>query len=275
MARTLQRIQDDIYFSILQTPLSSLLTSTSKTAVWRLWVYIFSYAIWVHEQIVSKNAENSRSQNQPNLRQTILNYHDGLNLVWKNGQFQYDLTNVTDTETRKIIDRCAVLETNDGEIVVKIAKDINGNLEKVSLIEKQRIEAYLKLIGVPGIKMRLISENADLLKSNLTCYVNPLIIDLETGQLLSSPSPTFPVKDAIKNYLENLEFNGTFVKDYYRRTITDAEGIELVVINSIESKYASFPFVNIGEFKIGQAGYYKQLDSDLTIQYLPYVLVSN
>jgi hypothetical protein len=275
MTRTFQRIQDDIYFSILQTPLSGLLTSTSKTAVWRLWVNIFSYAIWVHEQISGRNAENSRSQNLPNLKETILNYHDGLDLVWQNGNFEYNLTNVVDAAERKIINRCAVLEPNDGGLVVKIAKDNNGNLEKVSAQEKIRIKAYLKIIGVPGIKIDLISENADLLKSNLTVYVNPLIIDLQTGQLLSSATTIYPVKEAIDNYLKKLEFNGTFVKDYYRRTITDAEGVELVIVNSLESKYASYPFTAMGEFKLGQAGYYKQLDADLTIEYKPYVLVSN
>ena len=109
---------------------------------------IFSFVIRIHEQIVSKNAENSRPQNLPNFIATVLNFHDGLDLVFKNGQFQYDLTNVLDASARKIIARCAVLESNDEEIVVKIAVENNGNLEPATQPQADRILAYLKKMKV-------------------------------------------------------------------------------------------------------------------------------
>lgn len=250
-------------------------TSTSKVSIWRLWVWTFAFVIWLHEKIVEANANNSRPQNQANFRQAILDYHDGLDLVWKDGQFKYDLTGVTDAEARKIVDRCAVLESDDGELVVKIATDNNGVLEPVTLVQQSRVEAYIKKIKVPGIRIRLVNEVADLIKVSLTVYVNPLVIDLTTGQLLSSTTPVYPVKDAINVYLANLEFDGAFVKDFFRTTLKDAEGIELVVINQCQSKFAAYPFLDIGEWKIPEAGYYKINDEDLTINYLPYVLANN
>ena len=60
MGRTLQDIQKQIYDKIAETSALSGLTSTSKVAIWRLWVYIVSFALWVHEQVVETNAENSR-----------------------------------------------------------------------------------------------------------------------------------------------------------------------------------------------------------------------
>jgi hypothetical protein len=236
---------------------------------------IIAFAISFHEKIVEANANNSRPQNQANFRQSILDYHDGLDLVWKDGQFKYDLTGVTDAENRKIIDRCAVLESDDGELVVKIATDNSGNLEPVTLVQQTRIEAYIKKIKVPGISIRLVNQAADLIKTSLTVYVNPLVIDLVTGQLLSGTTPVYPIKDAINLYLANLEFDGAFVKDFFRTTLKDAEGIELVVIDFCQSKYAAFPFVDVGEWKIPEAGYFKINDENLTINYLPYDLANN
>lgn len=158
---------------------------------------------------------------------------------------------------------------------MKIATENNGSLQPIPTIKVNRILAYIKKIKVPGIKVRLINTDADLLKSVLTVYVNPLIIDLQTGKLLSVEGDVFPVKDAIKSYLQNLEFNGAFVKDFYRRTITDEFGIELVTIDVLQQKFGSFPFSDLGEFKVANSGYYKQLDADLTINYVPYVLENN
>jgi hypothetical protein len=117
-----------------------------------------------------------------------------------------------------------------------------------------------------------VNQTADLIKVNLTVYVNPLVIDLATGKLLSSTTDVYPIKEAIDLYLANLEFNGAFVKDFFRTTLKDATGIELVVINSIQSKFAAFPFIDMGEWKIPDAGYFKILEENLTINYLPYVL---
>lgn len=248
--------------------------TTSKVAIWRLWVWIFAFVIWNIEKAVKQNALNSRPQNLPNFRDAVLNYHDGLDLVWKDGAFMYDLTGVTDAEERKIIDRCAVLESNDGELVVKIAKDNAGELEPVTTAEQTRIIEYLRQIKVPGVKIRLINENADLLKASLTVYVDPLIIDLDTGKQLNVTGDVFPVEDAIDNYLANLEFNGAFVKNYFIETIQNAEGINLCVADLLEWKFAAFPYTSLGEYKVPESGYFKVETGQLTINYEPYVLVN-
>lgn len=225
----------------------------------------------VHEQIVETNANNSRSQNQENLKQTMLDYHDGLDLVRKNGSWEYDLTGVIDAEERKIIDRVAVLENDEG-LVIKIATDNGGVLEPVTPDQKARIEAYVKKIKVPGIPFLLVNQAADLIKVNLTAYVNPLIIDLPTGKLLSSTTDVYPIKEAIDLYLANLEFDGAFVKNFFLTTLMKASGIKLVEINSIQSKFAAFPFIDMEQWKVPDAGYFKILEENLTINYLPYAL---
>ncbi|GEP52386.1 hypothetical protein FNO01nite_30580 [Flavobacterium noncentrifugens] len=234
-----------------------------------------SFSYMLHEQIVEANAQNSRPQNLPNLKLAVLNYHDGLELVWKDGQFQYDLTNIADAEERKIIDRCSILESDDGELVIKIATDNNGSLEPVNAAQELRIKAYLQNIKVPGVRIRLINMEADLIETNLTVYVDPALIDLETGRLLDTAGNVFPVKDAISEYLSELEFNGAFVKDYLKAKVRSAKGIKLVTIDMMRSKFAAYPFTEFGEWKIPEAGYIKIRPENLTINYLDYGLVTN
>ena len=248
--------------------------SKSYVSIWRRWVWVFAFALWLHEKIVLRNAENSRPQNQPNFKETVLNFRDGLELVWKNYQWQYDLTDVPDADARKIIGRCAVLEPDDGDIVVKIAVKDSGEWGPASDEQEARILAYLKKMKVPGVTVRLINQPADLLKVVLTVYVNPLEIDLETGRLLSAPDEIYPVLDAIESYLGNLEFNGTFVKDFFKAQIRAAAGVKLAKINSMQWKYQGFPYTDFDEWQLPESGHFRLPLEDLTIIYLSDALVS-
>lgn len=229
---------------------------------------IISYAIFVHEQIVEKNAENSRPHTIRWYREQCTNFLDGLPLTWLNGQFQYDLTNVVDVNIRKIIDRCAVLESNNGELVIKIATDNNGVLQPITPQQFIRFKTYVRQIKDAGNRIRFINTDADNLKIDLTVYVDPLIIDLQTGQLLNTTETIYPVKDAINNYLADLEFNGAFVREYFRDSLQNAKGVKLPKINELQSQFLGFPFTNIIDWKIPNAGYFKIEDTDLIINYL-------
>lgn len=235
---------------------------------------IIAYVIFVHEQIVSTNAENSRPHNVPWYLATAKAFLDGLPLVWQDGQFKYDLTGVTDADERQIIDRCAVLESADGDLVLKIATDNGGVIEPLTSEQFTRFVAYMNLVKDAGNRLRFVNQPADLLKLNLTIYVDPLIIDLTTGKQLNVDGDVHPVKEAINTYLANLEFNGAYVKTYLQDALQKATGVKLPLINSVEWKFAGFSFVTIGEIKIPEAGYFKINEEDLTINYIAYDLAT-
>lgn len=229
---------------------------------------LFSYLLFVHEQIVQANAQNSRPHTLRWYREQVLRFLDGLPLVWKDDQFKYDLTNVIDVDQRKVIDRCAVLESNNGELVIKIATDNNGSIEQVTTPQLIRFKAYMNQIKDAGNRIRIINQPGDQLKVIVTIYVDPLVIDLQTGKQLNALSNVFPVKDAIKLYLENLEFNGAFVRTFFQDALQRAVGVRVPIINNLKSQYAGFPFQTFAESKIPESGYFKINDADLTINYL-------
>lgn len=247
----------------------------STASIEMIWLEQYVDMIYNHELIVAANAANSRPQNLPNFIETVLNFHDGLPLVWIDGQFGYNLSVVENPDERKIVDRCAVLESDDGELVVKVATSVNDELVPLQVDEAERLLFYLDDLKVPGVRIRLINQEADLLKVTLNVYVDPLVIDLATGQQRNLTEEVYPVQVAIKEYLNNLEFNGAFVTNYFERAVEDKPGINLCEVVDLMHKYADFPFVDFTTFKVPQSGYFKIQDADLTINYLPYVLVNN
>jgi hypothetical protein len=241
----------------------------SLTSIENQWFDTISFGIYNHEQIVSTNALNSRPHNLSWYKEQCLNFHDGFELVWLDGQFQY---NNTVTEESKIIDRVAVLESNDGELVIKVATDNAGTIEPLSAPQLVRFENYLNLIKDAGNRLRIINQEADQLRMALNVYVDVSIIDLATGKLLNVDGDVYPVQEAVESYLANLEFNGGFVKEFFKNKLQEATGVKLPLIESIEWKYAGFDFASFGEWKIPEAGYFKIEEADLTINYLAYEL---
>lgn len=250
----------------------------SLTSVENLWFDTISFGIYNHELMVSSNALNSRPHNIAWYKEKCLSFRDGLELVWiptddkGNGYFDYNLTGVADAEERKIVDRAAVLESEDGELVIKVATDNAGTIEPLSAPQLERFVNYLQLIKDAGNRIRIINQPADLLRMTLKIYVDVSIIDLATGKLLNTDDDIYPVKDAIDSYMANLEFNGGFVKEFFKNTIHNATGVKLPLIEAMDWKYADFDWAVFGEWKIPEAGYFKIEEADLTINYLAYEL---
>lgn len=246
--------------------------STSKVAIWRLWVWVFSFIIWTHQKVMFALAAATRHNNSTSFREDILNFHDGLKLVWKNKQFQYDFTGISNPDERKIIKNCAIVENNSGRTVVKISGENN---QPVTTIQQNRVFEYIKEIKPPGAEIVLINIAPDLLKLTVTAYIDTTIIDIATGRLLSTADEVYPVKEAIYNYLKALEFNGTFVKDHLRSTAKEKEGVKLLSIDLLQRKYATFPFINCDEWVMSQSGSFSLLEENLTINYENYAMVNN
>lgn len=232
------------------------------------WFDNISFAIYNHEQIVSQNAQNSRPHTIRWYKEQAEAFLDGLPLVWLDGQFQYDLSTVTDADVRQIIDRCAILESNDGELVIKVATDNAGVIEPLTGPQLLRFQAYMQLIKDAGNSLVFVNQSADKLKITLTVQVDVSIIDLANGRLLSTTDVVYPVKDAIASYLDNLEFNGAFVKTFFIDSIQKAVGVINPVIDVLQWKYAGFDFVDFNQRKVPEAGYFKIDDVDLTINYV-------
>lgn len=241
----------------------------SLVSVENVWFDNISFGIYNHELIVSQNALKSRPHNLSWYKDQCLNFHDGFELVWIDGQFQY---NNTVTEESKIIDRVAVLESNDGELVIKVATDNDGTIEPLTAPQLVRFENYLNLIKDAGNRLRIINQPADLLKMTLNVYVDVSIIDLATGKLLNVEGDFYPVQEAIDAYLANLEFNGGFVKEFFKNKLQEATGVKLPLIELVEWKYADFDWAVFDQWKIPEAGYFKIEPADLTINYLAYEL---
>ncbi len=250
----------------------SNLTSNSKVALWRLWVYIMSFAIWLHEGIFETHKIEIEELIALNKIHTAL-WYKGKALDFQFGfNLQesdiYDNTGVEESDVidSKIIKQASVEEVI-GTLKIKVAKeDINGDLSPLEASEISAFTQYMQLIKDAGTRLDIISRNPDDIKLEIDIYFNPLVLDA-IGQRLDGNNDE-PVKEAIETFLYNLEFNGEFIMTKLVDFLQTVEGVEMPVIKSAETKFAGFSYSEIGETYIADSGYMVLDEAETTINYI-------
>ena len=230
-----------------------------------------AFSIMAHEQTAELNALVNLQQNELNYKAMVASYVDGAPVIHINGRYEQDLSGLTEDEilARRIIKRNAVITTTEG-IIVKIATEIGGVLQPVTNDQAASILYWISINTTPGVPITLINKAPDNLKVVVDVYIDPIAIEIGTGKLKNATDETFPVKDAIKEYLENIEFNGAFVKNKFEAQLESAAGVKLINLTTLEWQYESLPFVDAGIYRVSSAGYFVIDDVNLTINYMSY-----
>lgn len=213
MARTIQQIQQEMFSAIAADANLVELTSTSKTAIYRLFVFIVSYCAWVlenlfdtHKSEVSEIITNDKAH-RPNWYKTkALAFQYGFDLIPDSDT--YDNTGYTNEEIEdsKIIKYCAV--SKGGQKTLKIAKEVGGVLIPLSEDEKEAFAAYMDEIADWGVDYFIVNHLPDKLLLTIEIYRDPLVLN---DQGMSIRTGKYPVEDAILEYMKELPFDGELV----------------------------------------------------------------
>jgi len=188
------------------------LTSTSKVAVWRLWMWITAVAIWSLENLwdlfKTELADLISRKDVATTRwyQAIcLEFQYGDQLQWNGKRFIYAIIDAT----KQIIKKAAATEEN-GRLKIKVGKLSGSSIVPLSSPEQTAFTAYIRLRKIAGTFISIISMNADSLWIGAKVVYDATVLDA-SGQSLASPG-TYPVEDAINAYVSELnnDFNGKF-----------------------------------------------------------------
>lgn len=254
----------------MQDFVSSL--STSRVSIWRLWCFIVAFYLWLFQKqddTFKTEIEYWSARKQvPTLKwyqQKVLNFLYGKPLVWNEdlGKFEQILLPADDEAILKIVKYCAVVPAPN-KLRVKVATDNGGVPGTLTTTQATAVSSFLNQIKAAGDNIELVNNNADKLNITADIYVDPLVIDLSTGELIAEPGVK-PAEDAINAYLLNLDFNGRFYRNGLIDSVQQASGITDIDLNVLESRYGTFPFANIDVSLVAEAGYFEI--NNLTLNY--------
>ncbi len=255
MARTIAQIQQSIITAKLMDPTLSGLTSTSNTAIWLLWTYVVAVCQWVLENYFDAHKAEVDQIIATQRAHTLQWY------VTKARQFQYGVllpyesdSYITPTidPTVAIISYAAAVEL-PSLVRLKVATLSGGSLAPLSVTQLTAFTAYIQLIKDAGVRMQITSGNPDVLRLQLTIYYDPLVLDA-TGARIDGTS-TYPVKDAVKQFLKALPFNGLFVINNLIAALQGIEGVVIGVVVYAAATYAALPYTPVTVEYAPDAGY--------------------
>lgn len=194
----------------------------------------------------------------------LFQYGDNL----MNDSDKYDNSGKTaeQIQASKIVAYSAVIDLEKDGLIVKVAKDAGNDLAPLTDVEMSAFSEYMNRVKDAGIRLEIISAEADKLKLRLKVHYNPLVLNSE-GQRLDGASIT-PVADAIRTYLKNLPFNGILALAYLTDALQEVEGIVIPTIESAQYSYGDLSWSEIGIINQPYSGYMRIDDADLDITYV-------
>lgn len=239
MARTIQLIQQEIFDSITANENLAGLTSTSKTAIWRLFVFIVAYSVWILENLFDTHKSevdaiiDAKMPHRPSWYRTkALAFQYGFDLIEDTDK--YDNTGYTDEEIEdsKVIKYSAVTKSG-GQLYIKVATETAGVLAKIPVEQKAAFDAYIEEITDCGVKYLVINKNPDILLLTLQVFRDPLVLN-ENG--MSILNGNYPVEEAINEYMKELPFNGELVLAHLVDKLQLVDGVRIPNIVNAETQ---------------------------------------
>lgn len=239
MARKIQEIQQEIFNNIAADENLVELNSTSKVAIFRLFVFIVASAIWFLENLFDNHYKEVQDvikrdkAHRPSWYKTkALSFQYGFALIPDTDE--YNNTGHTDEEIQnsKVI-KYAAVTSSGGQLSIKIATETAGVLSPIAPEVKSAFEAYILEIADCGVKYLVVNHLPDILLLNLKIFINPLVLD-STG--MSILNGNYPVQDAINEYMKELPFDGELVLAHLIDKLQKAEGVVIPHLINAESQ---------------------------------------
>ena len=251
MARTIQAIQKEMFDAIAADENLTELNSTSKVAIYRLFVFVVSYCAWALETLFDtgkKEVEDIIEQKMPHrpswYRTKAKAFQYGFALIADTDK--YDNTGFTteQIEASKIIKYCAV--SKGGLKFMKVAKEVGGVLIPLTPEEKAAFVAYIDEIADWGVDYVVVNHLPDILLLNLQIFRDSLVLNQEGMSILNG---NYPVQDAILEYMKELPFDGELVLAHLVDKLQLVEGVRIPNIVNAESQAID---INTNEYSASQ-----------------------
>lgn len=278
MARTIKEIYDQIVNTYVADAASKGVV-VADPATWRqvsrrrMWANAQAMGHFIVETLFDthkKDVDATIATMKPHSGQWYVEhakkFQFGFNLV--PGTDYYDNTGIAEdvVEASKIIKFAAFVK--DPFVRLKVAKLNGTSLAKLSPEELTAFRHYMALTKDAGVKLKdstITSNDPDQLSLTLRFFYNPLVLN-EFGQ---DRDAKYPVPDAIRSYLQNIDFNGLFSIQELNDYVQAVTGYKDHNIDAISTQYGLLPFTTVDVSFVPDSGYLVIDDAKLLITYTP------
>lgn len=206
----------------------------SALSVESVLMYVFAVCAWSVERLMAEHKmevetrlKNTKAHRPKWYRDKVLAFMVGEAL--QGDSDEYDTAGMSDDDIEKLrVVKHAVAVENDDEsiLIIKVAGEKEGKRQPLSYEEAEQLRAYIGEIKDAGVRVSLVNQEADVFNCEVDVYYDAMLeADTVKGDCQSR----------IKDYIENLPFNG----EYTNMALVDAlQGVDGVRIAELKRSSA-------------------------------------
>ena len=256
MARTISEIYSDMVSAKEAQPSLVSLTSSSATAIWRLMFYICAVCVNTVEKLFDSHTvdvEERIAEIIPGRAQwyanKVLGFMKDKALIADTDE--YDTTGM-DEETiaeAMVVKHAVAIENQTSSIlIIKVAGENDGVRCVLEADAEIQLKAYIQEFKYAGVRIELINQIADVFNCEVDVYYNPQLLPENVKASCDA---------AIKNYIENLPFNGEYTNMALVDALQAVTGAKVVEFKAASSReYSTNVTTDIDARKEPAAGYF-------------------
>ncbi len=246
----------------------------SRVSIENVLCFIMAAVVWTHERLFERHREEVEAYIAQMKPHTLRWWVEKAKLFQKGSTLpddscDYDNTDLTDEEvaSRQIVKFAAATEQKN-IVYLKVAKEEGGAKKPLDADELEAFCAYVDEVRDAGVSVEVINEDGCELELNLTIYYDPMILNSDGKHLAKG---TTPVEDAIRQYIENLSFNGEYRNSELIDRLQEVEGVVIPELCwAKERMSADSDWEEILAYATPHSGYYKYEEKNIHIKYQLY-----
>lgn len=237
MARTIAEIKDSMTADLMRNPDvaraygfetgAAFSSHFSKVSVESLLFYIVACAIWVlenlfdqHRRDVEQRIESIIPHRPKWYRDKVLGFMKDKTLVPDTDHYDTEGMSDGDIEAARVVKYAAASENADASILtIKVAGETGGIRQPLEAETEIQLLAYIGEIKDAGVRVNLVNRRADVFHCEVDVYYDAMLLP-ETVET--------QCRDTIRNYIENLPFNGEYSNMALVDELQKIEGVSIV-----------------------------------------------
>lgn len=227
-----------------------------KVSVENVLFFVFATSAWVlenlfyeHKREVNARIEEIMPHRPKWYRDKVLAFMKNKALIADTDKYDTEGMSEADIAAARVIKHAVAAEREDASMLtIKVAGENGGKRCKLDAETETQLAAYIGEVKDAGVRINLVNIDPDTFNCTVDIYYDPMLLpeDVEAD-----------CREAIKNYIENLPFNGEYTNMTLVDKLQEVEGVKVVEFKSAETaKSGTSLFSPINGRHIPVAGYY-------------------
>ena len=209
------------------TPGDSFTSHFSKVSVIGILFYIFAVAAWTLEKLFDtyKGEMDTRIEeiipHRPRwYRDKVLAFMKGKTLIADTDR--YDTEGMTEDAiaAARVVKHAVAVENRDASLLtIKVAGEKDGKRCRLDAETEAQLAAYIAEIKDAGVRTALVNIDPDRFNCEADVYYDPMLV----AETVESAC-----REAVRNYIENLPFNGEYTNMALVDALQTLDGVRIV-----------------------------------------------